>query len=753
MEKLNYKISSRATILLGRESVSKVDSAIIELVKNTYDADASFCFLCFDAKNDCIYIIDNGVGMTREIIENYWMLIGTDNKQRDFRSLKGRVKSGEKGIGRFALDRLGDACDMYTQNEFSGKTIHWQTNWTQFEEGGKLLEDMSATIEDLSDGFISYLPASIRKNIKKFCDNTEGHLLQTGTFFRISGLRDKWDNRFCKAIQSSLSYLLPSTIHDDFGIAVMETINSEYILIQNDITDEYDYKVKATFDGECFCITIDRNEFDVNRMPSDVFEMDRFKEYPYRREDFYKRLIIKRLSIADLLSNNDKAKADRVKKVGAFSFEYVFMKLSTSKELLFCKEISKMRRKWMQINAGIKVYRDSFWVRPYGEQNGKFDWLGLDARKSKNPTAVSSPGESWTVRNAQGYGVVSISRVYNPLIVDMSSREGLIENDTYYNLQEVLTAVISQFERDRAYIARTLRMYSDIVNQKENVKQEGSEIARRILGQEPRYDNKEGDNTQYEHTRKLAEAVQYYQEEREELVSEISLLRSLATNGLITSAIVHDLKSIKGQLVNRVDTFKKAIALNSKMLIDRHLSDLKNNDVFLKAWISVITTQTRSDKRKRTKHNLPDLITNTVNTLDPILIRKKITIQILNDKIAFERRVFPIDIESIVYNLIINSMEAFESSNISERRITIQLSTDDMFNFRYYDNGKGIDPIFKDPYDIFKFGTTSKVDSNGEKIGTGLGMYIVSSTLREYNSSPKLINWKDCFEMQFSIGE
>lgn len=55
----------------------------------------------------------------------------------------------------------------------------------------------------------------------------------------------------------------------------------------------------------------------------------------------------------------------------------------------------------------------------------------LDARKSRNPTAVTHAGESWTVRNAQGYGVVSISRVYNPSIVDMSSREGLIENDTY----------------------------------------------------------------------------------------------------------------------------------------------------------------------------------------------------------------------------------------------------------------------------------------------------------------------------------
>lgn len=52
MEKMKYKMSSRATILLGRESVSRVDGAIIELVKNTYDADAGFCFICFDVEHD-----------------------------------------------------------------------------------------------------------------------------------------------------------------------------------------------------------------------------------------------------------------------------------------------------------------------------------------------------------------------------------------------------------------------------------------------------------------------------------------------------------------------------------------------------------------------------------------------------------------------------------------------------------------------------------------------------------------------------
>ena len=147
MEKITYQISSRAAILLGRESVSKVDGAIIELVKNTYDADASFCILSFDIENDSIYIIDDGTGMTREIIQNCWMLIGTDNKKIEYQSKKNRIKSGEKGIGRFALDRLGEICEMYTKTNADDKTLYWKTDWSNFEAEGKTINEVEADLD------------------------------------------------------------------------------------------------------------------------------------------------------------------------------------------------------------------------------------------------------------------------------------------------------------------------------------------------------------------------------------------------------------------------------------------------------------------------------------------------------------------------------------------------------------------------------------------------------------------------------
>ncbi|MCP4699526.1 MAG: hypothetical protein GY862_22160 [Gammaproteobacteria bacterium] len=96
------------------------EGAIVELVKNSYDADARNCIIIFKnhgaySHNPSLYIIDNGIGMTREIIKNHWMKIGTDNKLQNFQSGK-RVKSGAKGIGRFALDRLGVPAEMFIIN-------------------------------------------------------------------------------------------------------------------------------------------------------------------------------------------------------------------------------------------------------------------------------------------------------------------------------------------------------------------------------------------------------------------------------------------------------------------------------------------------------------------------------------------------------------------------------------------------------------------------------------------------------------
>ena len=228
MERMKYKMSSRATILLGRENVSRVDGAIIELVKNTYDADAGFCYLFFDTENDHIYILDNGTGMTRSIIDSCWMLIGTDNKQIEYLSPGKRIKSGEKGIGRFALDRLGDKCKMYTKNQ-NESLIQWETDWSAFEKPGQTIDDVEAVFA-YYDGqaFADVIPSAIKENLTHFTESGKENQfsLDHGTLFEISGLRDNWTNRDKEKIVSTLGYLIPPIEQHSYTIITQTSLES-----------------------------------------------------------------------------------------------------------------------------------------------------------------------------------------------------------------------------------------------------------------------------------------------------------------------------------------------------------------------------------------------------------------------------------------------------------------------------------------------------------------------------------------------
>ena len=116
-EELTFFIAARTVLLLGRESISSPVVAVLELVKNAYDADANSVIVRFhkaSTPEGTIEVSDDGHGMSWEDIKTKWMVIGTDNKQREPISPGGRIRVGEKGIGRFALDRLASQVVLET---------------------------------------------------------------------------------------------------------------------------------------------------------------------------------------------------------------------------------------------------------------------------------------------------------------------------------------------------------------------------------------------------------------------------------------------------------------------------------------------------------------------------------------------------------------------------------------------------------------------------------------------------------------
>lgn len=761
MTKINYKISARTTMLLGREGVSKADGAMVELIKNTYDADADFCFLCLDSAGDTIYLFDNGTGMSADTIKQCWMLIGTPNKRNEYCSKRSRIKSGEKGIGRFALDRLGSVCTMYTKT-VDNPVLKWYTDWSEFEDTNKTLDEMQADLDEIETSFADTIPAFLRKNIEEFVEDKNKELLSvgkkaispflSGTLFVINGLRDPWNLDFANKFIAGLGTLLPPAEQTDFFVCTMKSNKDIYSEVTNPFAEDYDYRLKASFDGAKFEVVLDRNEFDINRIPEAVFERADFQKEPYRKEDFINHIFSKKVSIGELMKTTDEDIIRKIKKIGSFSFEYSFMKISAnddSKETFYYKEISKNRAQWLKDYGGIKIYRDRFFVRPYGDPNSDaFDWLGLDARKANNPAGVSHQSGGWHVRNRQGQGTVFISRVTNQVLLDMSSREGIIENEYFSLFKNVLVELIAFIERDKAYIGKAMKSYYDEVNETAKTKEEGSSLAKTVLNNS----RSNQDRSNQTNEEKLARAVQVLEEEQEDLESEIQQLKVLATSGLLTSTVAHDLKSINAILITRVDNLQKVIDRSDKEMIERHLSDLMKNDQFLHSWLTIVATQARKDRRKRNKENVYLTVRSLVDLLGPILNRKRITVAISDDRQIVERRIFRSDFESIIYNLIINSIEAFQRVSLSVRQITIKMSADDDdIIIDYEDNGPGLSDVFSNPYDIFTFGTTSKKDKDGNIIGTGMGMYIVASTLREYSGECNITKIKDGFGLRIKI--
>ena len=132
---LQFKTNSRHIGQLGRELVTDFVTALVELVKNAYDADAPSVRILIENANtpySRIIVADTGCGMTEDEFEKRWMVIGTSNKLSFPYTPKGRKKAGKKGIGRFSVERLAERAVIYSYTE--KKAFKVFLNWNLYEE-------------------------------------------------------------------------------------------------------------------------------------------------------------------------------------------------------------------------------------------------------------------------------------------------------------------------------------------------------------------------------------------------------------------------------------------------------------------------------------------------------------------------------------------------------------------------------------------------------------------------------------------
>jgi len=804
MREIEFQVSARTAQLIGRQNVSNAEGAIFELVKNAYDADAKNCLVAliphyaeiptyvhretmfwlnsisslnlFDyyqpqnsrdtvlvempddarqifsaelAEIMDLWIIDDGTGMTADVIENQWMVIGTDNKAANTKTRKGRSKTGAKGIGRFALDRLGR--DTWLSSRTDDERVEWGVNWDQFENQRTLSEVKALLGEDsltVKESIIESEYSHVVPVIEEIFDIGSKH---TGTAIRVGRLRDQWNENQVESLESSLLSLMPPVEGArEFSVTLHDTREPEkFGAINPSSPTDYDYKLNADFNSKTGIVKfiIHRNEIDMRLVDPDLFEIEELKKRGFNDSSSSANTYQYDKSLEELFNGASEELLESFKSLGDFKFTLYFSKMVVSKKdrhkYPYKSFRSADRKAWYDEYGGVSVFRDTFKVRPYGIRNSQsFDWLSLGQRRSKSPAAISRRG-AYRVDPAQVIGILEISRNENPKLDDQSNREGISDSSALKLLKQFLIRIISEFESDRNILFVHLNNLHKAKNQEEQTNQEADKIAADI-GKSP-------SGVSPDQAKTLAESLASRKSQIEALYSELSMMRALSSMGTVLLSFSHELAQLRLTSKDRFRTFSQLL---EKYLPSAELSDVKpalnpyhvltnlaEDDKKVEQWFDFALSSIVSRKRQMLDIDLGGYLEAIKNRWYNLLFSREINLDIyVEPNLLCVINAHEIDFDSIFNNLIVNSKEAFlRSPNIGNRKIKIELLPDVLpghVRVDYQDSGPGLSPHFSNPHEIFDFNVSTKLDpESGEKSGTGLGMWIMKSVVDEYQGS------------------
>lgn len=744
---IDFNVSARTARLIGLENFANAEGAIVELVKNAYDADSNRCIIVFDKDADSnesfLYIIDDGHGMTSQTIIDHWMTIGTDDKLINVSSKKDRVKSGAKGIGRFALNRLGRKTNMWTFTE-DDKNMGciWSIDWNKLENV-KVLSELKAELSNIhyADWIGKFHDFGLDKipSLKHLFSN-EYH----GTILQISSLNDNWTLQELNGLKNNLEMLIPEYMESIFKIDLYSLQDIEWGgKITPTIYEDYDYKIVANYQqGRTIDVTIIRNELNISLLETkynDVFKRKAMLNFPYRLEDIRNKEVTRQLHINSIIDS------DSLEKVGAFDFTFYFVKNSTledresdgAKKYPYNGVDAAARRKWLGKFGGVRIYRDQFRVRPYGE-NGN-DWLGLGKRQAQSPGGVGQKMGGYRIRPNQIAGIVSISRLTNASFEDKSSREGIQENTTFTLFKNLLLMIIGSFEEDRNTIMYNL---SELYKEKFPTTQEADKIAQETIKANSKFSTRKIENNTIV---KLAEGYQTLKNELQDRDAEIAMLRGLASIGISVATYTHELRSVMERLLPRTKMIKETLMkyipiemLNGVSKYDNpyyELDLMHSEDEKLYNWLRYSLNSIQRTKRDLKDIDLVSYLINFVKAWKPALEKRNIDICVLNPGVEFAViEGIEIDLDSIFNNFVANSVASLITTDEYHKYIQIDIKLDREFVIiDFIDNGRGLVEEYRNNPDvIFNAFETSVINKNGEKIGTGMGLFIVKGIIDKY---------------------
>jgi signal transduction histidine kinase len=698
---LQFRPRARIIRTIGDQLISGPEAAVIELVKNAYDADASFVAIKFTPPltqgNGRISIRDDGHGMTLSDVQNKWMEPAFSAKSaRRASPVRQRAMMGSKGIGRFAAAKLGRTMALTSISDGDGErraVLIPEIDWSIFDSDSYLSDIKLEYLSQLSDQ-------------------------QVGTEIEVRELNETWSllklNKLHLELRRLISPLDRDSREDEFKIYLdLSLCTPETCGFSGDSLVNISFS-NGREDGQ----GTSWNDFEVRPFPlltaCDYEVVGEFDE----SGEFSGTMQIRRAGQAPIpLQFNVIEYPDEQPcgKVGIqfflFDRETNILKDNLSRAGMGDLTASEARRILDEI-SGIAIYRDGFRVRPYGDSAN--DWLTLDKRRVQNP--------SLRIGHNQIAGYITVAGQGTSGLEERSSREGFEENGPFLRLQRlVLTLLAQEIEprrqsfREKAGLSRRKSTTFDEVRQLSEL----AKIRALIVGL-PEKERIEASTVIDQQAALLTSKIDALEERQRVLEAKSSL-------GAIIGEVLHEGAPAVGYLQTtsiRLQRYYPSLFDNSdqtavaKRDFPKKLHLIKENSQKLAHLFGSLRPLSGGKRGALTHFRPVDQIASAVE----IFSTHNIEITIHDGLNAPEVMGYREDLGTAMVNLLSNAIYWLENSQTENPRIDIRLQQHGNELLIYVDdNGPGISSEFAES--VFEVGFTLK---DG---GTGLGLNIAREAL------------------------
>jgi signal transduction histidine kinase len=689
-----FRPRARLLLILGEELITNEVIAVVELVKNAYDADATLVKVCLDNVTEDgkgrIIVRDNGSGMTLETILNVWLEPATNfrtsQKAKGERTKLGRPLLGEKGVGRFAAHKLGDVVRLITRAEGSDEEISLVVNWHQFDE--------SVYLDEVPIHWRIHAPRVFKG---------EDH----GTMIITRKLRKQWNRRmaknlatkldglnspFGKKMEFEISLVAPEFLGTLEGLPKLEeAIEKPVYLLKGDVDENGHFHYSYQFIAS----------------PSYDWMSRELKAEKDIRSALHFQRNVESESENDIEKLEDENNGLRKPVCGPFSIHFYVWDLDP--QSLRDSIGRTFYKNSVKPHSGIRVYRDDFRVWPYGEPGD--DWLGLDLRRVNNPTQCIS-------RN-QIIGMVEISHPENQGLRDKTDREGLISDQAFEDFKDLVTDALVELEIER-------RKDRSKVNKLQEAKQPEDDVMRSIGAlREKTEKNQDADKYREE----IDQVESTYRRRIKELLDPFMVSAGL---GLAYTLPVHE-------IIRNIDDLQKLLGGILDEETDNVHTILKVINQAL-VGIGYIEDAVRGvgqimKKGRPTKISLSAPVQDALAIMERRLKKEYIEPDFQEDERIYIRGQRNL-ISTAVLNLVDNSYYWLHHNKPENRRLVVRVGRDPEGNPRILvmDNGPGIQD---DPALLMEPFFSRKPD------GSGLGLHIVDHVQKAHKGKIVFLEYKE----------